>query len=122
MWAELATVAAVGVSWLAIRWFGHQARPPKLVDHELVTLTGIVRAESGVTAPLSGRRCVIHCSHATVLDTAALPTLVGEPRLAEAVPFTLDFGTGVVHVDEVPSLQLVPQRLVPQGDDRERAF
>jgi hypothetical protein len=120
-----------------VRWRRNKqlSRPAKLVDHELVTLTGIVRATAPlVTAPLSGRNCVVHRSRARVFDPArhepgrsvfgAVPAqLSSEPSRTESARFAIETPNGVIQVDtDVLELDLVPSPVVPRSEPRELAF
>jgi hypothetical protein len=112
------------------------AAPQRLVDHEAVTLTGIVRAgASTLTAPLSGRACVAHRSRAYLVGEAGssegrgifgqVPAGVAEqPIVEERTAFMLELSQGgSVAIDgEGLALDMTPQRVVPPAPARERAF
>jgi hypothetical protein len=109
------------------------ARPARLVDNELVTLIGVVRAAGAtLTAPLSGRTCVAYRAHARIVAGserpdapigAAEPGVTAEPTEVEHVSFTLETANGPIGIDgERLELAVTPERVVPAQPGRELAL
>jgi hypothetical protein len=135
-------ITAVAIALLLAlvrRFLDHKYRgEAKLVDHELVTITGIVRAAGEpLLAPLSGKPCVAHRSRVYFVGEAReraqgeggvllgkVPagldgTLIREARAA----FRVETKQGVIHVDgDALELAVTPERVIPRQQARERAF
>lgn len=105
-----------------------------LIDHEEVTLTGIVRArDKTLEAPLSGRACVAHHTRVTIVGEPGssegrgilgqVPAgHEGERTLLGQVPFELELREGArVQIDETLTFAPAPYRL-PPNPKRERAL
>jgi hypothetical protein len=93
---------------------------PVLIDRDVVTLTGTVRAiEEPLVAPLSGTPCVIHRSRIHLVD---VPAASGGNIVTETSRFVLETSSGRVHIDDVPELGVVPTPIVPRSEPREKAF
>lgn len=105
--AFLAIVVVGAVAyWIATTLWSPAARArrrmkrgtTRLVDRELVTLTGKVRPVGvALVAPLSLSSCVAHRSRARVFDRQA--NLLGEPVEAEHARFVIETSQGPVLVD-----------------------
>ncbi|HSN27427.1 MAG TPA: hypothetical protein VLT45_14130 [Kofleriaceae bacterium] len=68
-------------------------------EGEEVTVSGIVRADDTIAAPLTGEYCVAHVTHARVWDQLdAFGQLVDDILIANLHPFTLETGGEPVHV------------------------
>ncbi|MEO7092632.1 MAG: hypothetical protein ABI175_05235 [Polyangiales bacterium] len=98
-----------------------------IADHEIVTLTGVVRAIGELLeAPLSGKRCVLYESVGRVYgETVGRNARNVEAEVTEQklIPFDLETPEGVVRVEaeqaevEMPRIPCIPRRI-----DRERTF
>jgi hypothetical protein len=96
-----------------------------LVEGEIVTLVGKVRATKLLEAPLSGRACVGFESTANVYTTNDLGRQVLLPVVERAfAAFEIDTKQGVVHVEATSqiSVALRPMPVIPRSLERERAF
>lgn len=68
-------------------------------EGEEVTVTGIVRADDTIAAPLTGEYCVVHVTHARVWDRLdAAGNLVDDIVIARVHPFVLETEGEPVHV------------------------
>jgi len=120
--AVAAILVALGVRRLLRR--RDLARSGPLVDGELVTIAGVVRAAGPlVEAPLSGRSCVYHRSHARITATIASLQVVGEPAEHAASPFVVETRRGAIRIDE-PDLELAlaPTAVPGRETAAQRAF
>jgi hypothetical protein len=119
-------IAALAAAIAVPRWRRRRElrRSARLVDGELVTITGTVRAAGAVIeAPLSGRACVFHRSRARLFARGAAGHLVAEPTEQDARPFLVDTPHGAVRVDEAElALELPPSLVVPRDTPGQRAF
>jgi hypothetical protein len=95
-----------------------------LVDGELVTIAGTVRPTGALLeAPLSGRACVYHRSHARLFASNAAHSTLAEPVELAAAPFVVDTPRGAVRVDERDfELALPPTMVVARNTPGQRAF
>lgn len=113
----LLACAAIGLVIALVRWVRDRMlhRAATLQDHELVSLTGVVRAGSRTfAAPLSGTTCVAYRARALVEGS--------ESVLAEQEAFVVQTPKGPIKVEaQSLALELVPTRLPPRPD-RERAL
>jgi hypothetical protein len=130
-------IAAIAIVVVAIRKLrDHKlSAAANLVDHEAVTLTGVVRAKDNRTlvAPLSGRACVAHDTRVTYLGApgssegrgvfGAVPTSTdGGSTLVAEVPFELELRDGKrVQIEGPLAYAVAPYRL-PPDPTRERAL
>ena len=131
----IAIVAVVAVVFVVRALLDRRlSRPAKLADHELVTLTGIVRpAGAKLVAPLSARACVAYRVRAVVIGEEGssegrgvfgkVPaSLAAEPIEYLSVAFTLETRNGPIAIGEQPlELTVTPERLPPKPK-QERAF
>lgn len=103
------------------------AKRTTIADHEIVTLTGVVRAIGGMLeAPLTGIACVLYEAVGRVYgekvgrNARDVEATVIEQNL---VPFDLETAEGLVRVEaaraevEMPRIPCIPRRI-----DRERTF
>lgn len=99
------------------------------VEGEETTVTGIVRADDTIAAPLTGEYCVIHVTHARVwdhLDVAGV--LVEDILVGRLYPFILETGGEPVHVSadafsvEIKRFDVYPPPLVAEALLRTRGL
>ena len=98
-----------------------------IVDREVVTLVGTVRARSELLeAPLTGKRCVLYDSYGHVKELSSnqrYATTIAEVREQKMVPFELEVDGELVLVDgESADVELPAVPVVPRKIEREKAF
>lgn len=95
-----------------------RAGAPQLADHELVTVTGTVRACAAlIEAPLSGRRVVFHHTEAFVRGIRR--QLVA----CELATFELETAQGVVRIEgETAEIAFAPRPVDPVPVERVKRF
>jgi hypothetical protein len=96
-----------------------------LVEGEIVTLVGKVRAARLLEAPLSGRACVGFESIANLYAKNEDNRVVVMPVVERAfTAFEIETKQGVVHVEATReiSVALRPMPVIPRSLERERAF
>jgi hypothetical protein len=110
--------------WRRARRRRDLAHSSPLTDGELVTITGTVRAvDATLSAPFSGKQCVLYRAHARVYSRDPVPRLLAEPFELETVAFVVETPRGVVRVDErAPAVAVTAEALVEAADDRVLAF
>lgn len=91
--------------------------PTPLVEGEIATVTGVVRAVGPLlTAPLSGREVVLY-------EASAMLPNDGELVQREISSFELETAEGTVLIDDAAAeLAFEPRSLIPRQLDREIAF
>ncbi|MGN6107673.1 MAG: hypothetical protein ACTHU0_21365 [Kofleriaceae bacterium] len=91
--------------------------PTPLVEGELATVAGVVRAVGPLlTAPLSGREVVLY-------EASAMLPHDGELVQREISSFELETAEGIVLIDDAAAeLAFEPRSLIPRQIDREIAF
>jgi hypothetical protein len=111
----------------------------KLVDHELITITGVVRAAGEpLIAPLSGKACVAHRSRAYLVGESRererdegnvlygkVPAGLEKNLVEEArIAFRIETPDGLIHIDDdaFELAAITPERVIPRQQDREHAF
>ncbi|HEU0033543.1 MAG TPA: hypothetical protein VFQ53_23085 [Kofleriaceae bacterium] len=101
-------------------------RRTPLVEGELVTVTGTVRAIGApLVAPLSGAACVAHESRAQVFAGRSSTDLIAEPSARELAAFELATSDGTIVVTaEAAILDGAPARIpgISRSTPREVAF
>jgi hypothetical protein len=140
--AIIALVAALfaGIGAIGNALWGPRAQARKrldagktttIVDREIVTLTGIVRALGELLeAPLSGKQCVLYAAFGRVIETKgatltsrAQTTLLASVTEVKLVPFELETPDGIVRIDEeAVEIEIPPDPLIPRKIERERQF
>jgi hypothetical protein len=120
--AALAFVAAMALRALLRRRALRRSAP--LVDHELVTITGIVQPLGDtLEAALSGTRCVVHRTRARIFASRGSVDVIGEPVELATVPFALRTPRGVVRVDAKQlELAVPPGTVIAGASERGAAF
>ena len=121
----VAALAFVGTLWLrsllrkrALR------RSAPLVDHELVTITGVVQPlGETIEAALSSKRCVVHRTRARIFRSRGSVDVIGEPTELAMVPFAVHTPRGTVRVDAKQlELAVPPSTVVAGASERGAAF
>jgi hypothetical protein len=129
-WLLIALGAAVlGALALVVavpRWRGRReiARSPPLVDGELVTIAGTVRALGAlIEEPLAGRACVYHRTRARLFATGSSAQAVAEPIEIAAAAFVVDTPRGAIRVEEAAlELELPPSSVVALATPGQLSF
>lgn len=68
-------------------------------EGEEITVTGVVRADDSIAAPLTGEYCIVHVTHARVWDRLDLAgNLVEEILVGRLYPFVLETGGEPIRV------------------------
>ena len=125
-WLAGSGLVALGLLALGLRGAKRRRdmrRAPRLVDHEVVTLSGVVVAgDHALTAPLSGRSCVVHRSSARLRGPVAKGSSAVHSEQA-STSFVVTTASGPVCIEPGQVvLDLVPLVVLDRGAAAKTAF